>query len=120
MVAIHLCFRPEEKDLLQLQRFLVVPQAVPPVLCRPAKASEVAAAEGHVLLEGDLDADQLLLGVGPLNVLKVFTSIVFIQWLIEHSYIEKEPRSPMAPNSEPVCPSISQIQEQVILIARAF
>ena len=71
VVGIHLRFRPEEKDLLQLQRFHIVTQAVPPVLCRPAKASEVAAAEGHVLLEGDLDADQLLLGVGSLNVLKV-------------------------------------------------
>ena len=71
VVGIHLRFRPEEKDLLQLQRFLVVPQAVPLVFCRLAKASEVAAAEGHVLLEGDLDADQLLLGVGFLNVLEV-------------------------------------------------
>ena len=75
VVGIHLRFRPEEKDLLQLQRFLVVPQAVPLVLCRPAKASEVVAAEGHVLLEGDLDADQLLLGVGFLNVLKVGFSL---------------------------------------------
>lgn len=67
VVGIHLRFRPEEKDLLQLQRFLVVPKAVPPVLCRPAKASEIVAAKGHVLLEGDLDANQLLLGVGFLN-----------------------------------------------------
>ena len=29
VVGIHLRFHPEEKDLLQLQRFLVVPQAVP-------------------------------------------------------------------------------------------
>lgn len=69
VVGIHLRFRPEEKDLLQLQRLLVVLQAVPPILCCPAKASEVTAAEAHVLLEGDLDADQLLLGVGFLNVL---------------------------------------------------
>jgi len=57
--------------VFQLLRFFVVPQAVPLVLCRPAKVSEVIAADGHVLLEGNLDAHQLLLGVGFLNVLEV-------------------------------------------------
>ena len=42
-----------------------------PVLRRPAKFSEVIAADAHVLLELDLDAGQILLGSGCLDAGKV-------------------------------------------------
>lgn len=60
VVGIHLGFHPEEQEVLQPDGVLAVCQRVPLLVRGFAKAVEVIPAQGAVLLEGDLDALQVV------------------------------------------------------------
>ena len=60
MVGIHLRLHPEEQEVLQPDGVLAVGQRIPLLVRRFAKAVDVIPSQGAVLLEGDLDALQVV------------------------------------------------------------
>ena len=67
VIGIHLGSCPLEQDFLELDGVHLISQDVPPVICCPAKFTDVIPVDAHILLELDFDAGQFTLSGSRLN-----------------------------------------------------